>query len=88
MERTLSPEHNESIRRTIAHVMDRPLDQITPDAKFVEDLGADSLTRIELILALEESLNITIPDEAAERCSTAGELYGEIASLLPAESGK
>ncbi|MCK4835740.1 MAG: acyl carrier protein [Candidatus Aminicenantes bacterium] len=47
-------------------------DQITIDAKFVEDLGADSLDQVELIMALEDEFDLKIPEEEAEQLSTIG----------------
>jgi acyl carrier protein len=40
---------------------------VTPEASFVDDLGADSLDTVELVMAFEEAFNIEIPDEAAEK---------------------
>ena len=45
-------------------------DQVTPDAKFIEDLGADSLDTVELVMALEEEFETEIPDEDAEKIIT------------------
>ena len=45
-------------------------DQVTPDASFVDDLGADSLDTVELVMALEEEFGIDIPDDAAEQIAT------------------
>jgi len=45
-------------------------DQVTPDAKFIEDLGADSLDTVELVMALEEEFECEIPDEQAEKINT------------------
>ena len=42
-------------------------DQVTPEAKFIEDLGADSLDTVELVMALEEEFEIEVPDEQAEK---------------------
>ena len=42
-------------------------DQVTPEAKFIEDLGADSLDQVELVMALEEEFGCDIPDEEAEK---------------------
>ena len=44
--------------------------EVTPNASFVDDLGADSLDRVELIMALEETFGMEIPDEDAEKIST------------------
>ena len=49
-------------------------DQVTPEAKFVEDLGADSLDIVELIMALEEEFGIEVPDEQAEKHLTVGDV--------------
>ena len=49
-------------------------DQVTPEAKFVEDLGADSLDIVELIMALEEEVGIEVPDEQAEQLLTVGDV--------------
>lgn len=48
-------------------------DQVTPQSKFVEDLGADSLDVVELVMALEEEFDLEIPDEDAEKIGTVGE---------------
>jgi acyl carrier protein len=48
-------------------------DQVTPEAKFIEDLGADSLDQVELVMALEEEFGADIPDEAAEKLATVGD---------------
>ena len=45
-------------------------DQVTPEAKFIEDLGADSLDTVELVMDLEEHFQIEIPDEDAEKITT------------------
>ena len=49
-------------------------DQVTPDAKFIEDLGADSLDIVELVMALEEEFGHEIPDEQAEKLLTVGDV--------------
>ncbi len=47
--------------------------EVTPEASFVEDLGADSLDVVELVMALEEEFDVEIPDEDAEKIVTVGE---------------
>jgi acyl carrier protein len=49
-------------------------DQVTPSAKFIEDLGADSLDTVELIMALEEEFGIEVPDEQAEKLQSVGDV--------------
>ena len=69
-------------------VMDRlnaEEDQIKPEASFVEDLGADSLDIVELIMGIEEEFDIEIPDEDAEKLTTVGEALDYIKKKLGAE---
>lgn len=49
-------------------------DQVSPEAKFIEDLGADSLDTVELIMALEEEFGIEVPDEEAEKLVSVGDV--------------
>jgi acyl carrier protein len=49
-------------------------EQITPEAKFIEDLGADSLDTVELVMGLEEEFGNEIPDEEAEKLITVGDV--------------
>ena len=49
-------------------------DQVTPDTKFIEDLGADSLDTVELVMALEEEFGQEIPDEEAEKLQSVGDV--------------
>ncbi len=48
-------------------------EQVTPQASFIEDLGADSLDIVELVMAFEEEFNVEIPDDAAETIVTVGD---------------
>lgn len=60
-------------------------DQIKPEASFVEDLGADSLDIVELIMGIEEEFDIEIPDEDAEKLTTVGEAEQYVKSKLSIE---
>ena len=51
-------------------------EEVTPDASFVDDLGADSLDTVELVMAFEEEFGIEIPDEDAEKLRTVGDALG------------
>ena len=48
--------------------------QVTPEASFIEDLGADSLDQVELVMAFEEEFKAEIPDEEAEKLTTVGKV--------------
>ena len=48
-------------------------EKVTPEASFIDDLGADSLDTVELVMALEEAFDIQIPDEAAEKMERVGD---------------
>lgn len=52
--------------------------EVTPEANFTNDLGADSLDTVELIMEFEKAFGITIPDEAAEKISTVGDAISYI----------
>lgn len=55
-------------------------DQVTPEAKFVEDLGADSLDTVELVMAFEEEFEIEVPDEEAEKLQAVSDVVSYINS--------
>ena len=58
------------IKKIVVDQLGVNADQITPEAKFIEDLGADSLDTVELVMALEEEFGNEIPDEEAEKLTT------------------
>ena len=59
-------------------------DQVTPQASFIDDLGADSLDIVELVMAMEEEFDIEIPDEDAERIQTIGDATAYLKEKLGA----
>lgn len=61
------------IRDIIVNELGVEPSKVTPDASFVEDLGADSLDTVELVMAFEEEFGIEIPDEDAEKIVTVGD---------------
>jgi len=57
----------EKIKKIICEQLDVPEEDVVMDASFVDDLGADSLDQVELIMAMEEEFDVSIPDEDAEK---------------------
>ena len=64
---------SEKIKSIIAEQLGVKVEEVTPQASFIDDLGADSLDTVELIMALEEEFNVEIPDEDAEKMTTVGD---------------
>lgn len=60
----------EKVQEIIVEQLSVDADQVTPEASFTEDLGADSLDIVELVMALEEEFGIEIPDEDSEKIAT------------------
>ncbi len=61
------------VKEIIAKELEVEVKQLTPEAKFIEDLGADSLDIVELVMALEEEFGMDIPDEDADKLKTVGD---------------
>lgn len=70
----------EKVTKIVVEQLGVSEDQVTPEAKFIEDLGADSLDQVELVMALEEEFGSDIPDEAAEQLTTVGDAIKYIES--------
>ena len=68
------------VRAIIAEQLGVKLEEVTDSASFIEDLGADSLDTVELVMALEEEFGIEIPDEDAEKMSAVGDAIKYIES--------
>ncbi len=63
----------DKVKSIIAEQLGVKKDEVTDTAKFIDDLGADSLDTVELVMALEEEFGIEIPDEDAEKMGTVGD---------------
>jgi acyl carrier protein len=73
------------LKEIIIDRLDVEEEQIAPEASFVEDLGADSLDIVELIMGIEEEFDIEIPDEDAEKLTSVGEAMKYTLSKLGVE---
>ena len=70
------------IKSVVSEKLNVGEDQVTFDAKFVEDLGADSLDQVELIMAMEDEFELKIPEEEAEQLTTVGAAVDFILSKI------
>ena len=68
----------EKIKQIIVDQLGVEADKVVPEASFIDDLGADSLDTVELVMALEEEFDVEIPDEDAEKITTVGEAINYI----------
>jgi acyl carrier protein len=66
----------DKVKEIIVEQLNVSADQVTPEASFIEDLGADSLDTVELVMAFEEEFGAEIPDEDAEKLTTVGGIVG------------
>jgi acyl carrier protein len=71
----------ERVRDIIVNQLGVNAEQVVPEAKFMEDLGADSLDTVELVMALEEEFGAEIPDEAAEKLQTVGDAISYVEKI-------
>jgi acyl carrier protein len=76
----------ERVKEIIAKELEVEVKQLTPEAKFIEDLGADSLDIVELVMELEEEFSIEIPDEEADKLKTVGDAMNYLKSHATAAS--
>lgn len=68
----------DKVKKIIAKQLGVNEEQVVPAASFINDLGADSLDTVELVMALEEEFDIEIPDESAEKIKTVGDAINYI----------
>ncbi|MBF0387678.1 MAG: acyl carrier protein [Candidatus Omnitrophica bacterium] len=64
---------SDKVKSIIAEQLGVKIEEVKPEASFIDDLGADSLDTVELIMALEEEFNVEIPDEDAEKMTKVGD---------------
>ena len=74
----------ERVTKVVEDQLSVNVDQITKEASFIDDLGADSLDTVELVMALEEEFGIEIPDEEAEKITKVGEAVAYIEAHIEA----
>ena len=80
----MNQEIFERVKKIVIEQLEVDPEQVTPEASFANDLGADSLDTVELVMALEEEFDIEIPDEVAEQIDTVGKAVEHISQTVEA----
>ena len=80
----MSQDIQETVRKIVSEQLGVDIEKVVLEASFIEDLGADSLDTVELVMALEEEFNQEIPDEDAEKIRTVKDAVEYIQSRLSA----
>ncbi|HHY85440.1 MAG TPA: acyl carrier protein [Verrucomicrobia bacterium] len=83
----LSEKDARALAEILADQLDVGGEQLTEEARLMEDLGADSLTLIEITMAIEERFDISVPDERWERVRTVRDVFEALAELLKQRRG-
>ncbi len=78
----MNKEIFERVKKIVVEQLEVEEDTVAAEASFANDLGADSLDTVELVMALEEEFDIEIPDEAAEQIDTVGKAVDYISSNI------
>jgi acyl carrier protein len=78
------PDNAEKVKDIIEKELGVEREKLTSDASFIEDLGADSLDIVELVMEFEKEFNIDIPDEDAEKLRTVGDALAYLNEKVPA----
>lgn len=74
----------DKVKEIIVEQLGVSAEQVTPEASFIDDLGADSLDTVELVMAFEEEFDLEIPDEEAEKLTTVGQALEYLKKKMPA----
>ena len=78
----MNQEIFDKVKKIVVENLDVEPDAVKADASFANDLGADSLDTVELVMALEEAFDIEIPDEVAEQIDTVGKAVDHISKAV------
>lgn len=76
----------ERVQKVIIEQLDKRPEEITMDASFIDDLNADSLDLVELVMAFEQEFDVTIPEEEAEQVRTVGDAVRLLSEKMAVEA--
>ena len=78
----MSENNSDRVKKIIVSQLNVSEEQVSPEASFIDDLGADSLDQVELVMALEEEFDTDIPEEEAEKLQTVGSVIQYVEANL------
>ena len=78
----LTEEEIAAVQKILCQELGVQVEQLSPGAVLDADLGADSLTKVEIVIGIEERFGVTIPDELSERVQTVEDVYDTLAQVL------
>ena len=78
IQKAMAENIQEKVTEIIVEQLGVTADQVTPESKMIEDLGADSLDAVELVMAVEEEFGIEVPDEEAEKLISVGDIISHV----------
>lgn len=78
IQRAMAENIQEKVTEIIVEQLGVTADQVKPESKMIEDLGADSLDAVELVMAVEEEFGIEVPDEEAEKLISVGDIISHV----------
>ena len=81
-EKPVDQDNFERFKKCAVDVLSVSADQVVPEAKFADDLDADSLDLVELVMALEEEFGVEVPEEELEGIETVGQAYDLVVGKL------
>ena len=82
----MSENNADRVKKIIVSQLNVSEEQVSPEASFIDDLGADSLDQVELVMALEEEFDTDIPEEEAEKLQTVGSVIQYVEANLSSNS--
>ncbi len=83
-----NPNIDQEITQIVAEIIEVETEKLTPTAKFVEDLGVDSMMALEMLAALEKKYKIVVPEDSLPKFTNLGEVIRMVEELLAKKQGK